>query len=92
MADIPLGDAEKFDAWLRDVWYQKDALMEQYLTTGRFPPSPGSAVVEGKEGFVETEVRTRYPWEFLQIFVVLGVFGLVWNLLARVWAKVTGIF
>ena len=35
--DIPLGNHEEFDLWLRERWHEKDALLEQYLTTGRFP-------------------------------------------------------
>ncbi|KAK0619362.1 acyltransferase-like protein, partial [Immersiella caudata] len=73
VADIPLEDQEKFDVWLRERWYEKDELMEQYITTGRFPPSPSDAVTKGHPGFLETEVRPRHRFEFLQIFVVLGV-------------------
>lgn len=61
--------------------------MEEYLNKGRFPPSP-----EGKVQYVETEVRTRYPWEILQIFTVVGITGLLWHnvrkLLHTVSAKV----
>src|SRR6187402_611735 len=39
VADIPLDDGVKFDLWLREKWYEKDAFVEQYLTTGRFPAS-----------------------------------------------------
>ncbi|KAG6169634.1 hypothetical protein E4U25_006608 [Claviceps purpurea] len=68
VADIPLDDPKEFELWLRDQWYKKDALMEQYLNTGRFPPLSGAKV-----DYVETEVRTRYPWEILQIFSVVGI-------------------
>lgn len=61
--------------------------MEQYLSTGRFPPSPADAVTKGHQGFLETEVRTRYPWEFLQIFSVLGALGLAAKLLLRFWNR-----
>jgi lysocardiolipin and lysophospholipid acyltransferase len=59
--------------------------MEQYMSTGRFPPlqNEGSALA-----FVETEVRTKYWWEFLQMYVVLGVFGLIWNMAERMFAPV----
>lgn len=80
MADIPLDDAEKFDAWLREVWYEKDALIEQYLTTGRFP-----AMVGAETDYVETEVKTRRPWEILQVFTVLGLCGLAWNNVRKAW-------
>lgn len=48
--------------------------MEEYLTTGRFPAMAGA-----ETGFIETSVRTRYPWEILQIFTVVGICGLAWN-------------
>jgi hypothetical protein len=61
--------------------------MEEYLNNGRFPALPGAKVE-----YVETEVRTRYPWELLQIFTVMGVAGLLWHnvrkLLHTVSAKV----
>jgi hypothetical protein len=68
---------------LRERWYEKDALIEQYVSTGRFPPSPDKAVPGARDGFLETEVRTRYPWEFLQIFSALGAFGLGVNILLK---------
>ncbi|KAK3326206.1 acyltransferase-like protein [Apodospora peruviana] len=87
IADIPLDDAEKFDVWLRERWYEKDTIMEQYVATGRFPPSPAEAVTSGHQGFLETEVRTRYWLEFLQIFAVVGIVGLMWNNVSKFWAR-----
>lgn len=74
MADIPLDDQTAFDVWLRKEWYKKDALMEEYLTTGRFP-----ALVGAKVDYIETEVKTRNPLEILQIFSIVGIFFLTWN-------------
>ncbi|KAG6143224.1 hypothetical protein E4U12_001658 [Claviceps purpurea] len=85
VADIPLDDPKKFELWLRDQWYKKDALMEQYLNTGRFPPLSGAKV-----DYVETEVRTRYPWEILQIFNVVGICGLLWHNMRRLLQAVSG--
>lgn len=70
---MPLEDEEAFNLWLRKEWDKKDALMEEYLTTGRFPPMAGS-----KLDHIETEVKTRQPWEILQVFAVMGTVGLVW--------------
>lgn len=94
VADIPLENSEKFELWLRDRWYEKDRLMEKYMSTGRFPSSPvKSDKVEQKAvSHIETEVRTKYWWEFIQIFVVLGVFGLASNILAKMWYRMTHIF
>ncbi|KAK0720301.1 acyltransferase-domain-containing protein [Lasiosphaeris hirsuta] len=91
VADIPLDTAEEFDAWLRERWYEKDALLEQYVSTGRFPPSSAEAVTKGHEGFLETEVRTRRRFEFLQIFAVLAGVGLVWNVISKIWARLVSL-
>jgi lysocardiolipin and lysophospholipid acyltransferase len=94
MSSIPLDDPEKFDLWMRERWIEKDALMEQYVATGRFPESKDLAINEagsepsqqkGQSGFIESYVKTTRFWEFLQIFTVLGVFGFVANILAKVW-------
>lgn len=78
LSDIPLDDAGKFDVWLREEWYKKDALMEQYLTTGRFPAMAGSKV-----DFIETKVRTKSPLEVLQVFTIVGITGLLWRNVQR---------
>jgi lysocardiolipin and lysophospholipid acyltransferase len=99
--ELPLRDAGEFDAWLNEQWRIKDALLEGYMTTGRFPPSDdcppsedvsggqrtmnGDVKGRGKEGYIETEVRQAHWWDFLQIFAVLAAFGLLANLGARVW-------
>ncbi|KAL2268900.1 hypothetical protein VTJ83DRAFT_3746 [Remersonia thermophila] len=92
IADIPLGTHEEFDAWLRDRWYEKDALMEQYVTTGRFPETPvggdaDAAAARGHVPILETEVRTRYPWELLSIFTVPLSVGLVVHIGLRIWSR-----
>jgi lysocardiolipin and lysophospholipid acyltransferase len=84
VADIPLDDADAFDAWLRARFHEKDRLMEEYLATGRFPPLPGA-----KKDYVETAVRTKYPFEFLQIFAVLLGLWLAKAVLARMWVGLT---
>lgn len=88
---MPLDDPEKFETWLRERWYEKDALLETYTTTGRFPrlpTEPGKADTEVPD-FIETEVRTKYWWEFLRIFVVLGIFGLLGNLVVKFWHRMS---
>lgn len=92
--DIPLDDAEEFDAWLRERWYEKDALIEGYVETGKFPPLPSSVKGDGKaeeaDGFVETDVRTKSVGEFTRIYVVLGTVYLLWRIASRFWEKFTG--
>jgi lysocardiolipin and lysophospholipid acyltransferase len=94
MSSIPLDDPEKFDLWLRERWTEKDALIEQYVATGRFPESKDFAIPgadsertepKSQGGFLESNVNTAHFWEFLQIFMVLGAFSLVANILAKVW-------
>lgn len=69
--------------------------METYATTGRFPPmtnSPsGGAKASETMEYVETEVRTKYWWEFLRIFVVVGLFALLGNIVAKIWYRITHI-
>ncbi|KAK3328035.1 acyltransferase-domain-containing protein [Cercophora scortea] len=91
VADIPLDTQDAFDMWLRERWYEKDALMEQYTSTGRFPASPADAVTKGHQGFLETEVRTRHRFEFLQIFTVLAAVGLVLNVVYKMWTRLSGL-
>ena len=79
--DIPLDDATKFDVWLRERWYEKDALMEEFLTKGRFPGVPEN--VNSKEDFIETEVKLSHWWEVGNIFVVLAALGLIFHLVGR---------
>lgn len=66
--------------------------METYMNTGRFPPmtaAPGQAKAKEHIDYVETEVRTKYWWEFLQIFVVVGVFALLGNIAVKTWYSFT---
>lgn len=80
LADIPLDNSDEFDVWLREKWYEKDALMEQYIRTGRFPENATGSV---KGGHIESNVRTKYWWEFVKIFTMLGAFGLMLNVVVK---------
>lgn len=91
--DIPLESTDEFDVWLRERWYEKDALMETYKSTGRFPPSvaaPGQAKGESND-YIETEVRTKYWYEFLRIFLIVGIFALLGNVVTKMWYRFTHI-
>jgi hypothetical protein len=48
--------------------------MEEYMTNGRLPAMEG-----GGPDYIEAEVKTKQPWEILQLFVVPAIIGLVWN-------------
>ncbi|KAI1817237.1 acyltransferase-domain-containing protein [Poronia punctata] len=79
VADIPLDSQEEFDLWLRERWYEKDAIMEQYVSTGRFPANEA-----GGETHIETEVKTEYWWEFVKIYALVGTFGLLFSIVLKV--------
>ncbi|KAI1171759.1 acyltransferase-domain-containing protein [Nemania sp. FL0916] len=78
LADIPLENQEDFDVWLRERWYEKDALLEQYLSTGRFPANGA-----GPDAHIETEVKTQHWWDFIKIYTLLGTFGLLFNIVLK---------
>ncbi|KAF7551114.1 hypothetical protein G7Z17_g5236 [Cylindrodendrum hubeiense] len=86
ISDIPLDDLKVFDQWLLQQWQAKDALMEEFMTNGTFP------AMAGKVDFVETQVRTRHPWEILQVFSVLGTLALMWHNVKKSFVSVTTIF
>jgi len=88
--DIPLDTVEEFDTWLQKRWYEKDALMEQYLTTGRFPSNADdnqgvSPVGRVKYDFIETEVKLAKWYEFFKIFIVLAILAMFGNIGAKTW-------
>jgi lysocardiolipin and lysophospholipid acyltransferase len=95
VSDIPLDDAKDFDLWLQKIWQEKDTLMEQYVSTGRFPASnylqdngkdwEGNPLMGTTGGFIETQVKTAHWWEVSKIFMVLGAWGLVANILVKIW-------
>lgn len=94
VSTIPLDDAKKFESWMDHQWRIKDALLEEYVATGRFPASKSleiNTVVDGKVetitngDFIQTAVKPAHWWEVFNIFAVLAAFGLVFNILAKVW-------
>jgi hypothetical protein len=91
--DIPLDTSEHFDSWLQKIWAEKDALMEQYLKSGRFPANAeetgGIAFTgERKPEYIETEVKLHRWWEVGKTFTILLAFAMVANLGAKAWNKV----
>ncbi len=57
--------------------------MDQYLSTGRLPPLVHAAGDPDTAAYVETEVRTRYPWEILQVFSVVGTLWFLYRVAMR---------
>ncbi|MDI1485963.1 MAG: hypothetical protein OHK93_004152 [Ramalina farinacea] len=79
---MPLDDPRKFELWLRLRWREKDRFIDYYLKHGKFPADSGSShnfngeLVHGA-GHIETEVRPKYWYEFMQVFAPIGLFALV---------------
>jgi hypothetical protein len=93
LKDIPLESTEKFDAWIQKRWAEKDALLEQYLTTGRFPANAeetgGIAFTgERRPEYIETEVKLRRWYEVGSLYVVVATVALLANAVAKVWDRV----
>lgn len=98
VSTIPLDDAQEFELWLRKRWTEKEAFLEGYLQTGRFPAdesndanedtavdSNGNTKYAQGAGFIETEVKLEHWYEIGQIFVVpLTLFCLA-NILTKLW-------
>lgn len=98
ISTIPLDNAQEFELWLRQRWVEKEALLEGYLQTGRFPADDCQEmdlkpIINGYDnakniesaGIIETEVRLERWYEIGQIFVVLLTVALIANILAKVW-------
>lgn len=82
VSTIPLNDPKAFELWLRARWMEKDALIDMYLRTGRFPADRG--VDRGPDGrtrrgagYIETEIKAFHWYEFLQVFAPIGLFALI---------------
>ena len=87
VSSIPLKDAKAFESWLLNRWKEKDALLEGFYDTGRFPAD--SSTSGGDVEYIETEVKLRSWLEVGQIFVVLGAMAMVANVLAKLWEMMT---
>lgn len=98
VCSIPIEDPQQFELWLRQRWLEKEELLEQYVRDGRFPADEGSdsegepatmreggsKILQGA-GFIETEVKLANWYEVGQIFVLMVVYALVANILAKMW-------
>jgi len=89
--DIPFKDPEAFDKWLLERWREKDDMLEQYLQTGRFPADDseddtpnGSTKSAKNQKYIETSIRAKYPFEFLQLYVPIALLWLIIRLIKQV--------
>ncbi|KAL8953459.1 MAG: hypothetical protein Q9222_000663 [Ikaeria aurantiellina] len=79
---IPVDNDRAFDNWLRARWIEKDQLLDNYQKTGRFPADTGvDELPDGKKrhgaGYIETEIKPNKWYEYLQIFLPVGLLGLI---------------
>ncbi|MCJ1249316.1 hypothetical protein MMC30_006539 [Trapelia coarctata] len=82
VSSIPLNDPKAFELWLRARWMEKDALIDMYLRTGRFPADQGvdktaDGTTRRGAGYIETEIKAFHWYEFLQVFAPIGLFALI---------------
>ena len=82
LSTIPIDDPKTFELWLRSRWIEKDRFIEDYLRTGRFPADHGTSKNANGEtirgaGHIESEVKPKYWYEFLQVFAPIGLFALI---------------
>jgi 1-acyl-sn-glycerol-3-phosphate acyltransferase len=69
-SDIPV-DGDEFDAWLRERWMEKDALLDHFYATGGFPREEMAVCVR-------TSVKLKNPFgDVFSIFAVLALVGVV---------------
>ncbi|KAF1986010.1 acyltransferase [Aulographum hederae CBS 113979] len=100
VSSIPLDDVAEFEKWLDERWREKDALLELYVETGRFPADEGEVVTLNGHGnggekkeqrkYIETAVGTNNPFEILQVYVPFATLGLVLHLLRKLWIATMG--
>lgn len=83
--DIPLDTLESFQDWIEKIWREKDDLLDQYKSTGRFPADTTDASTDGEKepGYIETKIKLQSVAELGQIFVVAVTLALVANVVVR---------
>ena len=94
VSSIPVDDPKAFDDWVLQRWREKDYLLEHYAQHGRFPPSAENLnAASGKSngpasngsGYLVTEVKLAHWVEVGTIFIMLPAFGLVANVILKLW-------
>lgn len=79
--DIPAGEKEEFDIWLRDLWHEKDEAMTKYHENGTLDTVPDSPTA------IDIPLKLRRKREVLDAFCFFFPAGLVYLLgRGRHWA------
>ena len=82
LSNIPIDDPKAFEIWLRVRWMEKDSLIRRYNRTGSFPcdtgvsKTPDGNILRGC-GYVESSIKPFHWYEFLQVFMPIGLLSLV---------------
>lgn len=73
--DVPEGEREAFDVWLRDRWSEKDQLMQRFYDTGSFSPSLDKSPV------LDIPLQLRHKSEVLNAycFFIPAIVGYAWT-------------
>lgn len=77
--DIPAAEGEQFEQWLRDLWREKDVLIQRYLDTGSFVTAGGADVSKGGEIVLPIELRHSYEILDAFCFFIPAVVGWAWS-------------
>ena len=93
MSSIPIHDTPKFEAWLDEIWREKDDLLELYRYEGRFPADEADHLMYEREnmktahgvGYIETSVRLGHLYELASIFAVMSILAMIANGGAKLW-------
>ncbi|KAK5945387.1 hypothetical protein PMZ80_002592 [Knufia obscura] len=86
LADIPLDDLKDFEKWIEARWREKDEMLEQYKTTGRFPADNEDDDTKAP-AYIETDVSLKSWAELLQPYIVVLTLLLVLNIIRKFWKQ-----
>lgn len=86
VADIPLDGPESFQTWIEARWREKDAMLDQYKNTGRFPADTDTEDAK-TPAYIETDVRLKSWTELLQPYVIPLTVFLLFNIVRRFWKQ-----
>lgn len=97
ISSLPLDDKDAMYDWVLQRWREKDELMEQFIRTGKFPADAEAVEIEGgptekewKTPYINTEVKPRAFYEFLQMFAPVAAMALVGRILVQIFDLVLG--
>jgi len=97
IADLPVDDHDLMYEWTMQRWREKDDLMEAFNKTGKFPADVEAVHIDGapqekewKTPYINTEVKPRMPFEFLQMFAPVTAAALLGRVVVQVFDRVFG--